>query len=333
MISSSLLKEPAQEGVIDLTKDDYVPMSKKLAFAFERESGILPGTSVKCIQLHCFSCIAMVNETEIIELPKCRHTFCYSCFIKAVHICKDIIISCPLSQCKEDISDKVLKIVLKTEDYILYLEKHCDVIKKNLKILQRNFAGYYDSPEQANEICSQQSEWQHLQNLETRDFIKNNHPFDCSICFSFVPIDKGVTLKNCLHSFCKECIAETIKHSNEQLVICPYASAEGSCEFHIQDREIRALVTPAVYEKHLSKGLKHAECNLPSFHCKTPDCGGWIELAGGVDAFECEVCRKVNCIKCQVNSKICSWYRRSLIHLISKRTFMKIKHVNSIKMT
>lgn len=37
-----------------------------------------------------------------------------------------------------------------------------------------------------------------------------------------------------------------------------------------------------------------------TFHCKTPDCGGWTIYDDDVNVFKCPLCTKINCLTCQV---------------------------------
>merc|ERR1712241_580792 len=83
-------------------------------------------------------------------------------------------------------------------------------------------------------------------------------------------------LRECLHTFCKLCLAATIEHSDAPKVKCPFKDEDYSCDMDMLEREIKALVTPAVLEKHQKKSVKEAEANIKNaYHCKTPDCAGW----------------------------------------------------------
>lgn len=161
------------------------------------------------------------------------------------------------------------------------------------------------------------SELLHLQNLDAESYVKNADAFECPICFSQQGIGEGVSLKNCLHSFCIECLSETINHADDPTVICPYNSELGTCEFPIQEREIRALVSAEIYEKHLATGLKRAQTNLENvFHCKLPDCIGFVVTLPDNIAFICPVCQKVNCIPCKAihEEKTCEQHQDDLIN-------------------
>ena len=61
------------------------------------------------------------------------------------------------------------------------------------------------------------------------------------------------------------------------------------------------LVSPAVFEKHQQKSLKEVQATSKnSFHCKTPDCNGWCFISDNINSFKCPLCKRLNCITCQV---------------------------------
>lgn len=76
-------------------------------------------------------------------------------------------------------------------------------------------------------------------------------------------------LKNCLHLFCNDCIRGHIEQSPDAVVMCP-GYDNGPCQHFIQDREIRALVSPEVLDKFLQRALKQGEANLEDvYHVRT----------------------------------------------------------------
>ncbi|KAK5646003.1 hypothetical protein RI129_004467 [Pyrocoelia pectoralis] len=148
-----------------------------------------------------------------------------------------------------------------------------------------------------------QKEQHYLQllNLDNADLVENVEPFDCLICLTEINSHEGVTLRECLHQFCKICLAHTIEFTDEAEVKCPYRDSEYSCDISLQDREIKALVSLEVYEQFLAKSVAQAENRIDkSFHCKTPDCKGWCIFEDNVNEFHCPVCRRNNCLTCQV---------------------------------
>lgn len=140
-----------------------------------------------------------------------------------------------------------------------------------------------------------------LINLDNADLVETVEAFECMVCYLEIPPGGGVTLRECLHQFCKQCLINTIEYAEDAQVICPYRDDQYSCDTALQDREIKALVPAAVYDQYLAKSVAQAENKIDkSFHCKTPDCKGWCIFEDNVNEFRCPVCRKVNCLTCQV---------------------------------
>ncbi|XP_071052523.1 uncharacterized protein PF3D7_1120000-like [Onthophagus taurus] len=142
--------------------------------------------------------------------------------------------------------------------------------------------------------------YQQLVNLDSTDLVENTEKFECVICMIEIEKGEGVTLRECLHQFCKLCLAHTIKFTEEAEVKCPYRDDQYSCDIALQDREIKALVSPDIYEQFLARSVTQAENRTEkSFHCKSPDCKGWCIFEDNVNEFRCPVCKKVNCLTCQ----------------------------------
>ncbi|XP_043288695.1 uncharacterized protein [Venturia canescens] len=161
-----------------------------------------------------------------------------------------------------------------------------------------------------------------LISLENCDVIPNSEPIECPICFVTYGPQEGVILRDCLHMFCRPCIANTIRYCEEAEVKCPFRDTEYTCESTLQEREIKSLVEPEVYQQHLAKSITQAENNAGNnaFHCKTPDCPGWCIYDDNVNNFLCPVCGVNNCLTCQVvhTGKNCRQYQEEL--RLSKET-------------
>lgn len=129
----------------------------------------------------------------------------------------------------------------------------------------------------------------------------NTEAFECAVCFAECEPTEGVVLRNCLHTFCKECIRNTIVYSEEAEVKCPYNDAKYTCDCTLQDREIKALLTKHQHDEHLAKSLRVAENQIEnSFHCRTPNCAGWCIYEDNVNQYKCAICSLVNCLTCRV---------------------------------
>lgn len=148
----------------------------------------------------------------------------------------------------------------------------------------------------------QQKNYRKLVDLDNTDLVLNSEPFECCICFTECPIGDGVILRECLHTFCKLCLAQTIQYNEEAEIKCPYRDAVYACDLVLQEREVKALVTREIYEQHLAQSVAQAENKIDNaFHCKTPDCRGWCIFEDNVNEFKCPVCRANNCLTCQVS--------------------------------
>ena len=74
-----------------------------------------------------------------------------------------------------------------------------------------------------------------LQDLDdTSGVAANAVPFDCPVCLDFKQIGDGITLRECLHSFCKECLRGTIIHSEDARVKCPFSNNDFNCDIYLQ---------------------------------------------------------------------------------------------------
>ncbi|XP_063617583.1 uncharacterized protein LOC134790648 [Cydia splendana] len=144
--------------------------------------------------------------------------------------------------------------------------------------------------------------------LERRALVPNAEVFECGVCMENYQPGEGAVLRECVHTFCMECLSDVVKHSEEPAVSCPAMGCPG----FLQEREIRALVSPEEYERWLARGLAAAESGTRNaFHCRTADCQGWALCEPGVTRFPCPVCKRTNCVSCQAihESDTCEQYR------------------------
>ncbi|CAG7837166.1 unnamed protein product [Allacma fusca] len=151
--------------------------------------------------------------------------------------------------------------------------------------------------------------------MEQSDLINNVEELDCPICFLSIQVNEGVVLRDCLHSFCKECLIGSVKYADEPEIKCPFRDDKYSCNSVMQEREIKALVPPEIFELYLARSVKVAECKIVNtFHCKTADCTGWCVFEDDVNVFNCPVCKKRNCLTCQAihEGVDCQQYQRQL---------------------
>lgn len=143
-----------------------------------------------------------------------------------------------------------------------------------------------------------------LLSLDNSDIVTNSCTIECPVCMVEYKPKEGVVLRDCLHTFCRECLINTVRYSDEAEVKCPFSDNQYSCDSFIQEREIRALVTKEEYDNHLAISLKVAEHRIENaFHCKTPSCRGWCIFEDNVNQFKCPICKITNCLTCRVRKR------------------------------
>ncbi|XP_072936879.1 uncharacterized protein [Epargyreus clarus] len=150
-----------------------------------------------------------------------------------------------------------------------------------------------------------------LMKLEKQSLVPNIEPFECGVCMEECAAGAGVVLRECIHTFCRECLSDVVQHSQEPVVSCPAMGCSGV----LQEREIRNIVSPEEYERWLARSLAAAECGTRNaFHCRTRDCTGWAFCDPGVRRFPCPVCKHTNCVQCQAihEGETCEQYQVKL---------------------
>ncbi|KAM3964815.1 uncharacterized protein ACR2FA_001210 [Aphomia sociella] len=156
-----------------------------------------------------------------------------------------------------------------------------------------------------------------LVQLEQHALVPNAEPFECEVCMEECMAGRGAVLRECVHSFCRDCLTDLIRHCEEPAVQCPAMGCPGT----LHEREIRALVTAEEYERWLARGLAAAESGTRNaFHCRTRDCTGWAYCEPGVRKFPCPVCKSNNCVPCQAihDGETCEQYRAKVQQAINE---------------
>ncbi|XP_039765221.1 uncharacterized protein LOC120637442 isoform X1 [Pararge aegeria] len=152
--------------------------------------------------------------------------------------------------------------------------------------------------------------------LEQQAFVPNAEQFECGVCIEKCAVGAGVVLRECIHTFCRECLVDVIRHCEEPVVACPAIQCPGA----LQEREIRAILTTEEYERWLARGLAAAESGTRNtFHCRTHDCKGWAFCEPGARRFPCPVCKYTNCVPCQAvhEGETCEQYQVKLRNAVS----------------
>lgn len=146
--------------------------------------------------------------------------------------------------------------------------------------------------------------------IEEMVYVPNKVQFECKICYCDAEPGEGVTIKSCRHNFCKDCLTEYVKSSDDIEIKCPFNGEEGNCDKILSEREMRGFLPAEVFDKHLLKSLTLYETTSKTFHCLKADCTGFVEADKNVRGFMCQVCSEVNCIQCEAihTNKTCIEY-------------------------
>ncbi|KAL1415722.1 hypothetical protein MTO96_006601 [Rhipicephalus appendiculatus] len=158
--------------------------------------------------------------------------------------------------------------------------------------------------------------YRELVSIYEQDIVTTTNEFECAICFVDVEPGKGIILKNCHHKVCEQCLADTAKNSPKAEVQCPCLENGDPCQMPVLDNDLRACLSKEEYDALQDRSLREAEnrSKEPSFHCKTPDCRGWCFHDQNVELFECPLCKKQNCLRCEEihEGMTCAQYQEDL---------------------
>lgn len=124
-----------------------------------------------------------------------------------------------------------------------------------------------------------------LMDLDSKEGVIRNKDFVfCERCDICVDEYEAISVRNCLHNVCIECTRDCIFKSTTTGVLCPAAS----CAYSLQDKEVRALLTPVEFAEHMNKQFENwLHGNLYSELRSAEEDLGFLN---STDRFECEIC-------------------------------------------
>ncbi|XP_029727248.2 ranBP-type and C3HC4-type zinc finger-containing protein 1-like [Aedes albopictus] len=243
----------------------------------------------------CHLCDAMTCAGSGVVLADCLHTYCTDCLRTSLLGANTT--GCPYPrgkyECVGNLEQRELEVLLNAEEYRALMGRKSSALRDIANSLE-HATGNRDNRALPADLDL-------LLTLTDGNVVPNPEPFECPICFAEFKTCEGVILHDCFHCFCRECLANSIKHADDVVVRCPYKDRTSSCETEIQDREIRTLLSPDDYGIYLKRSLKQAESSTANaFHCKTPECDGWCILDDQEDVtvFLCPLCDARSCLLC-----------------------------------
>lgn len=131
---------------------------------------------------------------------------------------------------------------------------------------------------------------------DNEDLQHNKIRASCSICTNYIRSSRGVILRNCLHTFCFECIYNKIVANIQSVVVCPH-DREYKCSISLQNREIKSIIGDELYEKYLCKSIEDYQQKVKAVFCRTYKCKGWWE-PNHHKYSNCPICFAINCSYC-----------------------------------
>lgn len=233
----------------------------------------------------------MTSVGQGVVLVNCLHTFCTGCLKTFLLEASTARCPYPNGECEGNLEERELDALLSQQEYRDFMERQFAAIKDDSLKKPISNTGSAAGPKELDLLMT----------LTDASVVPNPERFECPICFVPYEAYEGVILRDCFHTFCRDCLSSSIIHAEDVVVQCPFKDNNNSCETIIQDREIKCLLSVENYNAYLSRSLKKAESLTENaFHCKTPDCTGWCVVEDNVSLFHCPVCYAQNCLRCKV---------------------------------
>ncbi|XP_055599780.1 ranBP-type and C3HC4-type zinc finger-containing protein 1-like [Uranotaenia lowii] len=130
--------------------------------------------------------------------------------------------------------------------------------------------------------------------LETEnDLVPNLESSECNICSKVLTPKEGIVLKNCLHSYCKECLKASVMQTCPPSICCPYPNGRFECIGTMIDTELQKLLGPYDYQQFTLRQLENlakeprelSKDDMDKLLVLTD-----MSLVPNEDAFDCPIC-------------------------------------------
>lgn len=132
---------------------------------------------------------------------------------------------------------------------------------------------------------------------DEHDVVPNGDELECSVCQQILFVGAGVVLRDCIHSFCKECLSQHIINNLNSEIKCPF-NQDYTCDSNLQDREIKGIVGQEIYDAYLAKCAYEIKRDVNIFRCRKENCDGYGYCVDG-SIMNCPICSSTNCTICR----------------------------------
>lgn len=204
-----------------------------LRHIYNKENDFIPNAE----SFICPLCSKNIIAKQGIILQQCLHTFCKNCLSVVIENNVKASVLCPFLEynCEEELLDSEIKSLVSKDMYDWHLQKSLLEFNGELPI----------------EINIKKME---ADNYGGQDYFPNFEEFQCPLCSNKIGLQKGITLQQCLHNFCMNCLSTTIERTQTARVQCPF-NKEYICPEYLLDSEVKSLVSREIYEIHIQRSI------------------------------------------------------------------------------
>lgn len=245
----------------------------------------------------CPLCSSKINKNQGITLQQCLHNFCKDCLCDEIESSVEATVQCPFLEykCEEELLHSEIKSLVSKDIFDWHLQKSVFEYTGTLPLPVTTKTNINKTMEAA-----------------VYDYFPNIEEFQCSLCLNKIGRQKGVTLQDCLHNFCINCLTVTIESSKASRIQCPFKE-EYICDEYILECEVRALVSKEIYENYIQRSIyeysretgENFGLDVPEFEPE-PEVEAEVEEATTIDVkWKCLTCKQMNsdkklqCVWCE----------------------------------
>ncbi|XP_058452216.1 ranBP-type and C3HC4-type zinc finger-containing protein 1-like [Malaya genurostris] len=138
-------------------------------------------------------------------------------------------------------------------------------------------------------------QYEQLLELSKQSLVLNNNETECNLCAKMTAPAKGIVLANCLHTYCRTCIRQSLLQATSER--CPYPHGRYECDGVLSDQEIKSLLSSEEEKCFLERvfGAMQIDTVEPSKAIDAEDFDLLVTLSDAsivpnLQSFECPIC-------------------------------------------